>query len=66
MLIVMIMKKLVCLVSPAKLFDEVANARVSMVNDREEHSLLFKLQTLFTGLTRKAVSMAMIFFICDH
>lgn len=70
MLIVMmpcrITRTLVCLVSPAKLFNEVVNVKILLINDHEEHSLLFKFQTLFAGLTIKAVSPTMIFFICDH
>lgn len=70
MLIVMmpcrITRTLVCLVSPAKLFNEVVNVKILLINDHKEQSLLFKLQTLFAGLTIKAVSLTMIFFICDH
>lgn len=70
MLIVMmtcrIMRTLVCLVSLEKLFNEVVNVKILLINDHKEHSLLFKLQTLFAGLTIQAVSMTMIFFICDH
>lgn len=67
MLIVMmpsrITRMLVCLVSPAKLFNEAVNVKTSLINDQKEHGLLFKLQTLFPGLTIKAVSLTVIFFI---
>lgn len=70
MLIVMmpcrITRTLVCLVSQIKLFNEVVSVKILLINDHDEHSLLFKLQTLFTGLTIIAVSPAMILFICDH
>lgn len=59
-------RTLVCLVSQAKLFNEVVDVKILLINDHDEHSLLFKLQALFTGLTIIAVSLTMIFFICDH
>lgn len=47
-----------------KVINEVVNVKIFLINDHEEHILLFKLQTSFIGLTIKAVSLTM-FFICD-
>lgn len=70
MLIVMfpcrITRTLVCPVSRIKLFNEVVNVKVLLINDHDEYSLLFKLQTLFTELTLIAVSLTMILVISDH
>lgn len=48
-----------------KVINEVVNVKIFLISDHEEHILLFKLQTSFTGLTVKAVSLT-IFFMYDH